>query len=189
MLEIHYVSIRDFADHWRVVPVNIPMTILHRTMFDPLKMIIWALNVFRWLSGSSTPEKGWFLVWWSEVGSTLPLFVVKRVGGYLWRTYPGSVPERCVVHVYAWSCTTLHLSSIVPCLPEQFLPLFFGKPLPLPWDVLGWLGFLLAGVLVRLGPLPVAVLVQLRLLPINVLVPDNTAYWLVEEPHCLHDLL
>lgn len=45
-------------NHWRIVLVNVPMNILHRTTSDPPEIIIWALNAFRWLSGFSTPEKG-----------------------------------------------------------------------------------------------------------------------------------
>ena len=52
---------------------TIPMNILHRTMSDPPKIIIWALNTFRWLSGSSTPEKGviFSVMKWGGIGSSI----------------------------------------------------------------------------------------------------------------------
>ena len=44
-------------NHYTVVPMNVPANILQWLAFVPPEIIIWALNVVRWLSVSSTLVK------------------------------------------------------------------------------------------------------------------------------------
>ena len=57
LIERSDVTVREANKPLSVVPVNVHINILQCIVFVPLKIIIWALNVVRWASGSSAPVK------------------------------------------------------------------------------------------------------------------------------------